>query len=50
MTIQRDAAKTPDKKPYATPTVTEYGALEDLTAGGSGNASEGSPGGSAKRP
>ena len=50
MTIQRDAAKTPEKQPYTTPTVTEYGALEDLTAGGSGNASEGSPGNSAKRP
>jgi hypothetical protein len=50
MTIQRDAATTPEKKPYAPPTITEYGALEDLTAGGTGNASEGSPGNSAKRP
>ena len=49
MSNQRDAATTP-KKPYAPPAVTEYGALEELTAGGTGNASEGSPGNSAKRP
>jgi len=40
----------PEKKPYAPPTITEYGALEQLTAGGTGNANEGSPGNSPKRP
>jgi|KBSSwiStaDraftv2_1062776.scaffolds.fasta_scaffold00622_8 hypothetical protein len=39
-----------EKKPYAPPTITEYGALEELTAGGTGNANEGSPGSSPKRP
>lgn len=50
MTPKRDAATTPEKQPYDPPVITEYGALEDLTAGGTGNASEGSPGNSAKRP
>jgi hypothetical protein len=50
MNNQRDAATTPEKRPYAPPAITEYGALEELTAGGTGNANEGSPGGSAKRP
>jgi hypothetical protein len=50
MTVQRDDSTQPKKKPYAPPTITEYGALEDLTAGGTGNANEGSPGSSAKRP
>ena len=50
MTTKRDAAKTAEKQPYDPPVLTEYGALEDLTAGGTGNANEGSPGTSAKRP
>jgi asparagine synthase (glutamine-hydrolysing) len=32
------------KKPYQAPKLTEYGALKDLTAGGSGNANESSTG------
>ena len=50
MNNQRDAEANPVKQPYAPPVITEYGALEELTAGGTGNASEGSPGNSAKRP
>ena len=49
MSHQRDAATTSGKKPYAPPAITEYGALEELTAGGTGNANEGSPGNSSKR-
>jgi hypothetical protein len=40
----------PEKKPYVPPTITEYGALEELTAGGTGNANEGSPGKQSEAP
>jgi hypothetical protein len=34
----------PDRKPYTQPTLIRYGQLKDLTAGGSGQANEGSQG------
>lgn len=34
----------PTKKPYTSPSVVVYGALKDLTTGGTGNASESSQG------
>lgn len=36
--------KTPYKKSYQRPTLTQYGQLKDLTTGGSGNSKEASSG------
>ena len=35
MKSQEDVAKQPAKKPYASPRLVSYGAVRDLTAGGS---------------
>ena len=39
-----DAKKVSTKKAYQRPSLTKYGALRDLTTGGTGNATEGSMG------
>jgi hypothetical protein len=44
MTEEKDRHEPGSKKPYREPRLTEYGALKDLTAGGSGSANEGSQG------
>lgn len=44
MPSRADTNAATDRKPYKKPILTGYGQLKDLTAGGSGNASEGSQG------
>jgi len=44
MVFSQTSRLTRERKPYKKPTLTTYGQLKDLTAGGSGNANEGSSG------
>lgn len=44
MTGNQDEVPGPTKRPYEPPKLTEFGALADLTAGGTGKANEGSMG------
>ena len=44
MPYKDSETKAEPKKTYGSPRVTGYGALKDLTAGGSGNATEASQG------
>ena len=44
MASRESAKNSPAKKPYQRPSVVRYGKLQDLTTGGTGNASESSQG------
>ncbi|MDR7135847.1 hypothetical protein J2X06_003065 [Lysobacter niastensis] len=49
MQVEQILTASAQRQPYQTPQLHNYGAVSDLTAGGSGNANEGS-GGQRPRP
>lgn len=45
-----DPKRSTERRQYRTPQLEIYGAVQDLTTGGTGNAAEGAPGAPRKRP